>query len=110
VLCIWLIPLPAFAAFGLWLAGLSLGPVYPTTIALLPGFVPARLVPSAVGFLAALGSMGAALFPWLAGNLAQTVGLWSLMPYVIALVVVLCAAWLGLGISARHNRQATNSI
>jgi fucose permease len=110
VLCIWLIPLPAFAAFGLWLAGLSLGPVYPTTIALLPGFVPARLVPSAVGFLAALGSMGAALFPWLAGNLAQTVGLWSLMPYVIALVVVLCAAWLGLGISARHNRQATDGI
>jgi fucose permease len=101
VLCIWLAPLPAMAAFGLWLVGFSLGPIYPTTIALLPGLVPARLVPSAVGFVAALGSMGAALFPWLAGNLAQAVGLWSLMPYVIALVGVLTGLWFALGISAR---------
>ena len=84
ILVIWLAPLPAITAFGLWLTGYALGPIYPTTIALLPGLVPARLMPSAVGFLASLGSMGAALFPWLAGNLAQAVGLWSLMPYLLA--------------------------
>ncbi|MGI8856950.1 MAG: MFS transporter, partial [Thermomicrobiales bacterium] len=106
VLCIWLAPLPAIAAFGLWLAGFSLGPIYPTTIALLPRLVPARLVPSAVGFLAGLGSMGAALFPWLAGNLAQAVGLWTLMPYVIALLAVLSATWLGLSISAKQQSVA----
>ena len=105
VLCIWFAPLPAVAAFGLWLAGFSLGPIYPTTIALLPSLVPARLVPSAVGFLAGLGSAGAALFPWLAGTLAQAVGLWSLMPYVIALLVVLSGLWLALGLSA-HSKPA----
>jgi fucose permease len=105
VICIWLAPLPALAAFGLWLAGFSLGPIYPTTIALLPGFVPARLVPSAVGFVAALGSMGAALFPSLAGNLAQVIGLWSLMPYVLTLLVALSALWLALSMSAHRKRQ-----
>jgi cyanate permease len=65
--------------------------------------VPARLVPSAVGFLASFGSMGAALFPWLAGNLAQAIGLWSLMPYVIALVVILSGLWLALDISTHRN-------
>ncbi|MCA1725613.1 MAG: MFS transporter [Thermomicrobia bacterium] len=101
VLVIWLAPLPAVAAFGLWLTGYALGPIYPTTIALVPGLVPARLVPSAVGFLASLGSMGAALFPWLAGNLAQAVGLWSLMPYMLGLTVIMSGVWLGLSISVR---------
>lgn len=102
-LVIWLAPLPAITAFGLWLTGYALGPIYPTTIALVPGLVPTRLVPSAVGFLASLGSMGAALFPWLAGNLAQAIGLWSLMPYLIALIAVLSGIWLALTISARRN-------
>ena len=96
VLVIWLAPLPAIAAFGLWVTGYALGPIYPTTIALVPNLVPARLVPSAVGFLASLGSMGAALFPWLAGNLAQAVGLWSLMPYVLALTIVMSGVWFAM--------------
>jgi fucose permease len=104
VLVIWLAPLPALAAFGLGLTGYALGPIYPTTIALVPGLVPARLVPSAVGFLASLGSMGAALFPWLAGNLAQAVGLWSLMPYALGLIITMSGVWLGLSLSI-HRRQ-----
>lgn len=107
ILVIWLAPLPAFAAFGLWLTGYALGPIYPTTIALLPGLVPARLVPSAVGFLASLGSMGAALFPWLAGNLAQTVGLWSLMPYVLCLTIIMSGVWLGMSMSVHGSRPRT---
>ena len=106
VLVIWLAPLPAVAAFGLWLTGYALGPIYPTTIALVPGLVPARLVPSAVGFLASLGSMGAALFPWLAGNLAQAIGLWSLMPYMLGLTVIMSSVWVGLSVSVR-GRQDT---
>jgi len=104
ILVIWLVPLPAFAAFGLWLTGYALGPIYPTTIALLPGLVPARLMPSAVGFLASLGSMGGAFFPWLAGNLAQAVGLWSLTPYVLALTIIMFGIWLGVSVSVRGDQ------
>ncbi|MDQ2788135.1 MAG: MFS transporter [Chloroflexota bacterium] len=34
VLVLWLAPLPGVAAFGLWLTGYALGPIYPTVIAL----------------------------------------------------------------------------
>lgn len=104
ILVIWVAPLPAITAFGLWLTGYALGPIYPTTIALLPSLVPARLVPSAVGFLASLGSMGAAFFPWLAGNLAQAVGLWSLMPYVLVLTIIMSGVWLGVSGSVRGSQ------
>jgi fucose permease len=58
--------------------------------------VSSRLLPSAIGFLASLGSVGAALFPWLAGNLAQAIGLWSLLPYVITLTIFMLCLWIAL--------------
>lgn len=94
VLLIWLVPLNGVSAFGLCLTGYCLGPIFPTTIALMSRLVPARILPSAIGFLASLGSMGAALFPWLAGNLAQFIGLWTLLPYVILLTLVMLCLWM----------------
>ncbi len=94
LLIIWTLPFPLTSAFGLCLAGFSLGPIFPTTIALMSKLVSARLLPTAIGFLASLGSMGGSLFPWLAGNLAQHIGLWSLLPYVIILTVVQAGLWL----------------
>lgn len=93
VLIVWLIPITGVAAFGLCLTGFCLGPVFPTTIGLMSQLVPSRFLPSAIGFLASFDSMGAALFPWFAGNLAQAVGLWSLMPYVITLTIVMSLFW-----------------
>ncbi len=85
VLLIWLVPLNGVSAIGLCLTGYCLGPIFPTTIALMSKLVSARILPSAIGFLASLGSMGAAFFPWMAGNLAQFIGLWALLPYVMLL-------------------------
>lgn len=106
VLLVWLVPIPAVSAFGLWLAGFSLGPIFPTIIALMSTLVSARILPSAIGFLASLGSMGAALSPWLVGNLAQRIGLWSLLPYVITLTVVMLLLWLILMNSANQKLEA----
>jgi len=77
--------------------------LFPTTIALLSDLVPARLRQSTIGFVASLGSMGAAFLPWIAGNLAQTFGLWTL-PFVIRLIVILFALWFGL--SGRNVKEA----
>jgi fucose permease len=96
VLLIWLVPAQGAASFGLALTGFCLGPIFPTTIALMSNLVSARVLPSAIGLLASLGSMGAALFPWLAGNVAQYVGMWSLLPYVIVLTVMMLMLWLSL--------------
>lgn len=107
VLLIWLAPTNAAAALGLGLTGFSLGPIFPTTIALMSGLVEARILPSAIGFLASLGSMGAAFFPWLAGNLAQQVGLWSLLPYAMLLTCVMLCFWLALQARPRSSLDAS---
>lgn len=92
----WLVPGLWSATIGFCLAGFCLGPLFPTAIALMPQLVAPRLVPSAVGFLACLGSGGAALFPWLAGDLMQHFGYWSLLPLVLLLTVLMWGVWLAL--------------
>jgi fucose permease len=93
VLLVWLLPLYAASALGLGLIGFSFGPIYPTTIALISNRVSNRILPSAIGFLASLGSVGAAILPWFVGMLAEHFGLWSLMPYVLILTAAMVCLW-----------------
>lgn len=83
----------AGSAAGLVLTGYFLGPLFPTTIAVVPRLVSGRLVPTAVGLLVGLSVLGGAAFPWLAGTLAQWLGFGSLLPYTLALGVLLVASW-----------------
>src|SRR6266699_1565899 len=96
VLLVWLVPIYPVSAIGLVLIGFSFGPIYPTTIALISNKVSGRILPSAIGFMVSLGSIGAAVLPWFAGMLAEHVGLWSLMPYVIVLTAVMVCLWQAL--------------
>jgi len=93
MLLMWVVPQLPVAALALFITGFSLGPIFPTTIALMSDTLPSRIVPSAIGFIASLGSMGAALLPWIAGNLAQHYGMWVLLPYVITLTAVMLIIW-----------------
>ena len=47
LLITWLMPFGILAGIGFCLLGLSLAPIYPLTVALVPKLVPERLVPSA---------------------------------------------------------------
>ena len=93
ILAIWLIPGVVASAVAFCLIGFSLGPIYPSTVALVPDIVPSRMVSSAMGFLIGLSILGVALFPWLAGTLAQFTGIWSLLPYTVGLTVIMLALW-----------------
>jgi len=93
VLIIWLLPFEAAAAIGFCFIGFSLGPIYPTTVALMPNLVSSRLVPSAIGFLVSLSILGIAVFPWLAGILAQSTSTWSLLPFTIVLTALMLVFW-----------------
>ncbi len=94
VVLLWLGPGELSAAGGLALAGFSLGPIFPTVIAVMSTAVPSRLLPSSIGFMASLGAGGAAFFPWIVGNLAGGLGLWVLMPFTITLTVAVFFIWL----------------
>ena len=93
VLIVWLLPSTLFAALGLLLIGFCLGPIYPTTVAVLPTLVPRHLVSSAIALLVSISILGIAIFPWLAGVLAQGIGIWSLLPYIIALTALMILSW-----------------
>ena len=105
VLILWLVPNALAAALSLWLIGFSLGPIFPTVIALISGMVPPRLQPSAVGFVASAASMGAAFFPMVVGNIAERAGVWTLMPYTILLTVTMLVLW---PLLSRHGAYAPN--
>jgi fucose permease len=106
VLLVWVAPAGAVAALGLWVAGFSLGPMFPSTIALIDATVSPRLQQSAIGFAAGFGAMGGATFPWLAGNLIQRVGLTALLPFSAVLTLALLVLWLTFQRSVRHERTA----
>ncbi len=93
LLVVWFLPFGLFPALGFCFIGLSLGPIYPTTVALMPSIVSNRTVASAIGFLVSLSILGIAIFPWFAGLLAQTVGIWSLLPYMALLAVLMLLFW-----------------
>jgi fucose permease len=103
---VWLAPAIATSALGLFIAGVGCGPIYPVIVALMPELLPARIVPSAVGFLASFGGIGGALFPWLAGNIAQVAGLGTFLPYAIGLALLTCVWWLLLRARAPDARRA----
>jgi fucose permease len=62
-------------------------------VAVVPRLTPNRLVPTAIGILIGVSVVGGAFFPWIAGTLADTIGLGSLLPFVLLLGVALLGNW-----------------
>lgn len=89
----WLSPTAAAASAALVALGFFLGPVFPTTMAIAPRFTTPELAPTAIGVMNAGSAIGGAGLPWVAGALAQATGIWTLMPYTLALAVVQIAVW-----------------
>jgi fucose permease len=98
----WLSPAAvACVAFGL--LGFFLGPVFPTTMAIVPLLTQPRLVPTAIGVMNAGAVIGGSALPWLAGTLTQNAGMWVLLPFVLALSLAQFAVW--RPIAARLGRR-----
>jgi fucose permease len=89
----WLVPGVAAATAGLALLGFFLGPIFPTTMAVAPDVTVPRLVPTAIGVMNAGSVAGGSALPWLAGAIAQGVGVWTLMPFALVLAFMQWAVW-----------------
>jgi fucose permease len=90
---VWLVPGPALAGVALGLLGFFLGPIFPTTMALAPQMVGARLQSTAIGIMNAASTIGASALPWLAGAIGQSAGVWTLLPYAMALAALQFVVW-----------------
>ena len=100
----WLSPVAVLASAALLLLGFFLGPIFPTTMAIVPQLTTERLGPSAIGVMNAGAIAGGAVLPWLAGAIAQDTAIWTLLPFTLALGAVQFAAWRPLA-KAIHARQ-----
>ena len=90
-LCFWLIPnFAASAIFAGWL-GFFLGPLFPAAVVVATKLLPQRLHVSAIGFAAAFGGGGAAVFPFAVGAIASAKGVQVLQPIALALLVMIFA-------------------
>jgi nitrate/nitrite transporter NarK len=69
-----------------------------------------RILPSAIGFLASLGSVGAAVLPWFVDMLAEHIGLWSLMPNVIILTAAMVCLWQALHIRPKVPQMSLEEL
>jgi fucose permease len=72
--------------------GFALGPIFPTTLWLMPQRVNAAIVPMAIGLVTSTGSIGAATIPTAIGWIAEQTGLSVIPPLMLLLV----AAMIGL--------------
>jgi len=89
----WLAPAAMLTVAALALLGFFLGPIFPTTMTIVPQLTTEQLGPTAFGVMNAGGVAGGAALPWLAGAITQDVGIWLLLPFTVTLSVLQFAAW-----------------
>lgn len=89
----WAAPYAVVAAVSLALLGFFLGPVFPTTMAVLPQLTSAHLVPTAVGVVNAGSVVGGAALPWVIGLFGEEVGAWTLLPIALVLGLLQLVVW-----------------
>jgi fucose permease len=107
---VWMVPWSLPAGGLLVVLGFFLGPIFPTVMALTPQVTESRYVPAAIGVMNAGAVGGGAALPWLAGAVAQGAGVWTLLPFVIALAFVQLAVWWRFAVSLRGPDAAAAPI
>lgn len=98
---IWAVPVSIVAGVCFALLGFFLGPLFPTAMAVVPQITPERLVPTAIGLMNAFSVVGGSTLPWLAGALADGVGVWTLMPFAFVLSLIQLVIWWMISVKAR---------
>lgn len=95
-LLFWLVPQFYVSAVAVAFQGFFLGPLFPAAVVACTKLLPKHLHVSSIGFAAAFGGSGGALFPYAVGAIAQAKGVKVLQPIVLALLAVIWLLWLML--------------
>ncbi|AEO61817.1 hypothetical protein MYCTH_2312413 [Thermothelomyces thermophilus ATCC 42464] len=92
----WLVPNIAASVTFVTFLGFFLGPLFPAAVVAATKLLPTSYHVSAIGFAAAFGGGGAALFPFAVGAIAQSKGVEVLQPIVLAILLFILLIWLML--------------
>ncbi|KAH8897814.1 MFS general substrate transporter [Thozetella sp. PMI_491] len=92
----WLVPSFVASAVFVSFLGFFLGPLFPAAIVAATKLLPTDYHVSAIGFAAAFGGGGAAVFPFVVGAIAESKGVEVLQPTVVAILAFITLMWWGL--------------
>lgn len=92
----WLVPSFVASAICAAFLGFFLGPLFPAAIVAATKLLPPEYHVSAIGFAAAFGGGGAAVFPFAIGAIAQAKGVEVLQPIIVAVLAFVSLIWLSL--------------
>lgn len=92
----WLVPNFIAAVIFVVLLGFFLGPLFPAVVVVATRLLPKEEHVSAIGFAAAFGGGGAAVFPFAVGAIAQQRGVQVLQPFVLAMFAFIFIVWVTL--------------
>lgn len=92
-LLVWLVPNIIGEAVAVSIVGLLLGPIYPCATVIFSRLIGRNMQMSSLSFIAAMGSSGGAVAPFMTGLSAQKVGTWVLHPICVGLFAVMVVSW-----------------
>jgi fucose permease len=90
----WLVPNFIASAVFVAFLGFFLGPLFPAAIVAATKLLPSDYHVSAIGFAAAFGGAGGAIFPFAVGAIAQSRGVEVLQPFALAILIFITMLWL----------------
>ncbi|CAG8960667.1 hypothetical protein HYFRA_00013435 [Hymenoscyphus fraxineus] len=108
-LMFWLVPVLIVSAVAVAFLGFFLGPLFPTAMVLVTKMMPRHLHVGSIGFAAAFGGSGGAIFPFIVGAIAQARGVESLQPVILAVLIGLAGLWVFLPTVGRKARRGSES-
>ncbi|KAG8932592.1 hypothetical protein FRC01_013087 [Tulasnella sp. 417] len=94
---VWFVPNLIGNAVAVAFVGLVLGPFYPIAMNVVSGLLPRWLLAGSIGWIAAFGPAGAAVFPFIMGALSSKYGVRVLQPLVIAALAAQMGFWFAIG-------------
>ena len=92
-LLVWLVPNIIGEAVAVSVVGLLLGPIYPCATVIFSKLIGRKMQMSGLSFIAAMGSSGGAVAPFMTGLSAQKVGTWVLHPICVGLFAMMAVSW-----------------
>ncbi|KAG7448657.1 MFS general substrate transporter [Guyanagaster necrorhizus] len=92
-LVVWLVPSLIGGGVTISLVGVVLGPMYPIVMNHSSRILPPWLLTGSIGWIAGFGQAGSALFPFISGALANSVGVSSLQPLLVAMMGFMIVLW-----------------
>ncbi|KAF7307446.1 MFS domain-containing protein [Mycena indigotica] len=92
-LVVWLVPSLVGDAIALAFGGMMSGPLYPLALNRATRLFRSHLLTPAMGWMAAVATVGGAIIPFIAGAISSRAGIKSLQPVIVAGMAVMLILW-----------------